>query len=70
MPDYTVRVIQDQHVPYFGVDNKMHDSTRVGIMVGGVGPFYQTFLPPSDTAVDINNWKQKMVDRVRAVQGA
>jgi hypothetical protein len=70
MPDFTVREIQNQHLPYFGTDQRLHNATRVGITIGGFGPFYNDFYPPNDDAVHINQWKQQMVDKLRATQGS
>jgi hypothetical protein len=70
MKDYSVTVIQDQHVPDFVPGKGLVTRTRVGIMIGGLGPYYKDFDPPNDTAIDINQWKQSMVDRARSVQGA
>jgi hypothetical protein len=68
MNDYTVTVIQDQHVPDYVPGRGMITTRRVGIMIGNQGPFYNTFTAPDDTFVAVNNWKQQMLNDARAVR--
>jgi hypothetical protein len=70
MDDYTVSVLNDQHVPTFQRSGGLLTVRRVQIMVGRFGPFYQDFTPPSDKAADVRSWIIQQVSDIKAAHGA
>lgn len=67
MTDYTVRVVNDQHVPTYVQGGKLQILRRVQITVGAFGPFFHDFAPPNNTAADVRAW---IVQQVQDVESA
>lgn len=69
MNPYEVTVFSNQHVPVFTPQGRLQTIRRVGIRIGISGPYFKDFTPPADTASDIRNWIDQMVQDEKRIQG-